>query len=381
MGLALRGRFVAILTMSAPTFFRWLLVVALWCGAAVRGAAAPEIGQGPTISQVTLGRRASGEELLPEALRHRVVLVVFWNRTSEACREVMPALEQAHRCLGPAGLLIVASHVGRGTLAEVRQAVAKLGVTFPVVDDSSVEGLDPPDPPFALLFDHVGGCIARGSPADVAAPMTAALREAPPVVLAGRRLAALGSLERMLRDEAHFGTALRKAVELAKSADEATAAEAAYVVEQLTAESERLLARAASVKPDDPASAAALVQRVMNAYRGTDVAREATNLLREWRQERPFIEGLQAADLAAQLEALRTQALVQAGGFKVAPTGQFQPPPRVASLATAAKVSPHAKAQLGRVAAMIRRLAPGSRYAERAEEISLELGLDLPPAP
>lgn len=369
------------MTKSALTETTLFLVAAVTL-AGVTASAEPPPPAELTIGGLTLGKPATGELLAPDSLRHRVVLLVLWNRSGEASREALMLLEQTHRGHAPAGLLVVASHVGRGTLAEVRQTVDKLGISFPVVDDSSIAGLEPSDPPLALVFDHRGGCIARGGPRDMAGRAVAALREAPPYVLAGRHLVKLATLERLLRDESHFGAALRRAGELTGDSDAATADEAAFVVERLTAAAADMLARADAMRAADAATAAALAQRVASAFRGTDIGLGAAGRLREWRRDPAFAGGLQAASLVAQLEAMRTQALAEAAAGRSG-TGLRPPPavPRTASLATAARIPAHVRSRMSQVAAMVRRLGPGSRYADRAEEIAVELGLELPAEP
>lgn len=352
---------------------------------AAAAALAEPLNTDVTLADVTLGKHVLGEQLSPGSLEHRVVLFVFWKRSCKVCREAMQVLDRFQQEHAPAGLLVVASHTERGTLAEVRQTAEKLGLALPVVDDSTVAGLARPDPPHALLFDHTGRCIARGTPQEMAARAVRALEDAPPLVLAGRHLESLAGLERMLRDECNYGAVLRKAAEMAAAQDEATAAEAAYVIERLEAEAARLLARAAAVKETDAREAAGILQRVVNAFRGSEFAKAAAETLRAWRQEKPFLDGLQAAALATQLEAMRTQALAQlhdAGKGSEAGRAANQPASglRVASMAEAARVSPQVKGAMAKVAGMVRQLSPASRYAGRAEEIILELGLDLPAA-
>lgn len=362
-------------------------VIAICLLAAARGAhtraAAPPADL--TVAAITLGQRAGGPTLSAESLAHRVVLLVFWRRGCEECLAAMPMLEQAHGALGPAGLLVLASHVERGTLSEVRQTADKLGLTFSVVDDSKVAGYDVPAPPHALLFDHTGRCIAQGSPREMATAAAAALRDAPPVVLQGRHLEKLASLERLLREEVKFGAALQKAEELSSADDAATAAEATFVVERLRAHAASMLTEAATARATDAHEAAGILQRVMTAYRGDAVAEQAGELLREWRRDRLFTDGLKAASLAGQLEALRRQALAAAAPPPASRSGtstqSAASPPRTASIATVGRVPPLLRQQMTQVAGLVRRLSPDSRYALRAEAIAVEFGLDLPVAP
>jgi len=58
-----------------------------------------------------------------------------------------------------------------------------------------------------------------------------------------------------------------------------------------------------------------------------------------------------------------------------------QPGPKVASMDAARKIPPPVKNQLAQMVGMVRQLGPGTKYAARAEEIALELGLEIPAAP
>ena len=342
----------------------------------------PPIAKGPaqlnmafTTANITLGDAISGGEVAAESLEHRVVLLDFWGIACPACIATMPLVEQLHQSLGPAGLIVIGAHTQGEPEADLKKAVAKLGITFPIVSHAVVEGgMDFEGIPHAMLFDHTGRCIARGSPRELADKAARAVQAAPPVVLAGRKLEKLIGVEKMLRDETRFVAVLRKAGSLVDSADAETAAEAAFVIERLTAHAEALLAEAEEYKASDAYRAAGLLNRVVVAYRGHDASKRAADLQREWKKDKQFTDGLRAADMAGQLEALRGQALAQASGGK----NQGQD---VASMAVANKIAPVVKSHLAQLAGMVRQLSPGSKYAARAEDIALKLGLTLPPLP
>jgi hypothetical protein len=371
---------------AAAILLGLLLIAAGWATAA-EPAAGEAAGAGLpttfTVADIALGDHASGEELTAESLQHRVVLLLFWNRDEDKSVAVLPILEQMHRGLAPGGLLAVAAHLGRGSSVELNGDAEKQGATYAFVTEANVKGMEFPPLPHALLFDHTGQCVARGSLGELAGKAQAAVRAAPPLVLAGRHLETLAPLEKMLRDEAKFGAVLRKA-EAARE-DEATSEEATFVIERLTAHAEQLLSKAETAKPTDAIAAAGLLQRVANAYRGQEVGKKAVELQREWKRDKQFTDGLQAASVAAQLEALRSQAIAQASGpsrsrYPGRP-GQQPAAPKSVTMAVAGRIPPQVKAQMAQLAGMVRQLHPGSKYADRAEAIAVELGLTLPAAP
>jgi thiol-disulfide isomerase/thioredoxin len=334
-----------------------------------------------TVADITLGETVAGESLTPESLAHRVVLVEFWEHTCKNCLASMPLMEQVYRTHGSAGLLVIAAHRGKGSSVEVRETAEKVGISFPVVIDSSIKGLSATGYPHVVLFDHTGACIARGSPRDVMGKLNQAVSEAPPLVLAGRHLEKLAPLERMLRDESKYGVVLRKADGMVESDDETTAEEAKFVIERLNGHAEAQLAKAEELKTTDAYEAASLLQRVATAYRGNDSGKRAMEMQREWKRDKPFNDALQAAQLTSQLEALRQQAVAQASMPRGGGYGRQQGGQNVASMSAAAKIPPAVKGQLAQMAGMVLQLSPGSKYASRAEAIALELGLTLPASP
>jgi hypothetical protein len=375
----------------ATTGKRWLALLATVAWAVAAVAADPPADNAAalpttfTVADITLGDYAAGEELTADSLKHRVVLLTFWNRDEDKSVAVLPILEQIHRSLAPGGLLVVAAHSGRGSSVELGHDAEKQGATYAFVTEATVKGIALPPLPHALLFDHTGQCIGRGSLGELAGKTQAAVRESPPLVLAGRHLEKLGPLEKMLRDESKFGAVLRKAQGMTESEDEATAEEAGYVIEQLKAHADALLAKAAAAKPIDAVAAATLLQRAATTYRGNDAGKQAIELQREWKRDKAFTDGLQAASIAAQLEGLRAQAIAQvtapARGRYPSRPGQPQAAPKSVKMEVANKIPPQVKAQLAQLAGMVRQLHPGSKYAERAEAIAVELGLSLPAAP
>lgn len=355
-------------------------------GTAWLPAAEPEAAGPPAlplnfkVADVALGDRASGDPVTAESLNHRVVVLAFWNNGCKECMASLPLFEQLYRSQAPAGLLVVGLHMKGGVPVEVRLAAEKVGATFPMVLNASVKGLDPPALPHAAVFDHTGTCIARGTVQEVADEVLAAVRAAPPLVLAGRHLEKLPALEKMLHDESKFAAVLRKASESTESPDAATADEAKFVLECLQKHADAMIAKAEELKPVDASGAWALLQRLANSFRGNETGLRALELQREWKRDKQFTAGLQAAQIAGQLEALRAQALAQASAPRGGGYGR-QPGPRVAGMDAAQKIPPQVKQQLAQMVGMVRQLGPGSKYANRAEEIALELSLEIPVAP
>ncbi|MFM7107832.1 MAG: TlpA disulfide reductase family protein [Planctomycetaceae bacterium] len=311
---------------------------------------------------IHLGGPVCGPDIDAKALEGRVVLLELWGMQCEPCATTMPRLEALHRRLGPQGLVVVGAHLSEGSADDVRRAAGALGVTFSIVGQSGIEGLDRvPQMPYTLLFDHTGKCVFAGSALEVdGAAAAAAVNASPPRVLNGRPLEKLASLQPLLRNEATYGTALKKARSMASSKDAETAEEAAFVVEKLEAWGRDVIEKAPELRAADPARAFAALQQCAATFKGDDIGGNATRLAVEWKKDPAFQAALKCGQQLAQLEGLRGTAT---GGAKVVTPD------------LAAAVPQAVRKQMKDLADKVQKAAPGTKLAERAAEIATEFGL------
>jgi thiol-disulfide isomerase/thioredoxin len=341
-----------------------------WATAAVLGtllvgclAAAGEFNMDVTAAGIRPGAHVSGPALGPESLAHRVVLLEFWGVNCPPCIRSMPLLEELHQSLGPQGLVVIGAHAQGGTAEDLKPQVAKLGVSFTILDQASVEGgMDFQGIPHCMLFDHNGVCVYRGSPFDAQPAVLAAVKAAPGAILEGRTLVKLPDLNLLLRDEGQFATALKRAKGLVGNKDRETAEEAAFVVEKLEARGRAMLDDAVSLKDTDPARAADLVQRCTVVFKGGEIGTEAAKLGGQWRKDKPFQAAVQAGRQLVKLERMRAYVIDQLGGQS---DGTVTPE-------MAAAVPPAFTRQIVSLARGIERSAPGSTVAEKAAAIAAE---------
>lgn len=340
---------------------RWAACCAVAFATLVRAASAadePKVSRGG----IHLGGPIFGPDVTAQSMEGRVVLLELWGMQCEPCATTMPALERLHRTLGPQGLLVIGAHVQEGAADDVARAAASLGVTFPIVGNSGIEGLEQiSQMPYTLLFDHTGKCVFHGSALDVGPAATAAVNASPPLVLNGRGLEKLVQLYPLLRSEATFGTALKKARTMTSSKDAAAADEATFVVEKLEAWGRDVLAKAPEARDADPARAFDTLQRCATAFRGDTIGTDAAKLVVEWKKDPAFQGALKCGQQLARLESLRTAVL----GVS-----------RVVTPDLAAAVPPDVKKQMKAIADGVQKFAPGSKMAERAAEIAAEFGLN-----
>lgn len=97
----------------------------------------PDEGAAPELSGATAW--LNGPPLSREALRDKVVLVEFWTYSCINCLRTLPYTKAWAARYGPSGLVIVGVHTPEFAfekeIANVRQATAQLGVTYPVAID------------------------------------------------------------------------------------------------------------------------------------------------------------------------------------------------------------------------------------------------------
>jgi thiol-disulfide isomerase/thioredoxin len=279
------------------------LAVVATAAAAGRASAAEGPNLTFTIAGLRLGQQVSGLPCPPESLAHRPVLLEFWGIHCPPCLKSMPKLEELHRGLGPQGLVIIGAHAQEGSAAEIRAAVTQLGVTFPIVDQATVEGgMDFDGIPHCMLFDHTGRCVYRGSPFEVHDAAVAVVKAAPGAVLQGRTLEKLTAFNELVRNERQFGVALKKAKGLTASKNADMAAEAEFVVERLEMRGKELLDEADARKADDPLAAVETLQRCAAAFKGSEIGIDADKRLKAWKKEADF----RAAVTAAAMERGRS---------------------------------------------------------------------------
>lgn len=341
-----------------------LCFVPLVAGLLASPLPAAEFNMNVTAAGIQPGDHVAGPMLTPDAIANRVVLLEFWGLNCPPCIRSMPLLEELHQTLGPHGLVVIGAHAQGGSAAELRPQVAKLGVSFTILDTASVEGgSDFQGIPHCMLFDHTGTCIYRGSPFNAQEAVVAAVKAAPGSILEGRTLTTLPELNTLLRDERQFATVLKKARSLASSGDAETADEATFVVEKIEAYGRRLLDEARADKKTNPARAAESVQRCSVLFKGSEIGTDAAKLNGEWKKDRQFQATVKAGQQLAKLEQMRDFVRGELGVDADA----------MVSVEQAATIPPALKTQIRSLAQGIGKSCPGSSLADKAAAIAAEL--------
>lgn len=127
------------MTLLLPRFRRLRLGVAAWLvamgiAAAATPTTAPEV--------VGISHWINTPPLTMQGLRGKVVLIDFWAYSCINCLRAIPNVEQWYRKYHKAGLVVVGVHSPEFDFehdaANVRAAVTRLGITYPVAQDDQM---------------------------------------------------------------------------------------------------------------------------------------------------------------------------------------------------------------------------------------------------
>jgi hypothetical protein len=189
------------------------------------------------------------------------------------------------------GLTIVAPAGGDDNAVKAKSQ--SLGINFAVLD--SVSGAPSGGGiPHALLFDHTGKCIFRGSPFEMEGKLRMAV---------GTALADLGEpsksktlapiLDALKKGQAPLSV-IPRVVPMARSFDKTTAGEAQKLLDRLTAAGQKRLEQAEQMKESDPIEAYYTVEDVPTDFKGTPVGTKAQTLVTALRKDKAVAQELKA---------------------------------------------------------------------------------------
>lgn len=128
----IEGVLIAIVTILGAPEVGWTeladLLGKLSLSAYSRGTKPPEFN----------GRTTDSRTVSLTSLQGKVVLLNFWATWCLECRPEMPLFERLHRDFAAQGLSVIGINAREGTAA-IRQYSKELGLTFPLLLDSSGE--------------------------------------------------------------------------------------------------------------------------------------------------------------------------------------------------------------------------------------------------
>lgn len=145
------------------------LVLALGCSSAppgVAAATAPDANTAARPPDFELPRLDGGTERLSDHFDKHVVLIDFWATFCKPCLRAMPELDALYRARRERGFVVLGVSIdGPGSTADVQAAVARLGVSFPILLDQESRAIALYNPrgsaPFSVLIGKDGRVLAQ----------------------------------------------------------------------------------------------------------------------------------------------------------------------------------------------------------------------------
>jgi thiol-disulfide isomerase/thioredoxin len=116
-----------------------MLAMLLACGAST-SAGGPAATVAPELPRLGREYWINSPPLTLAGLRGRPALIEFWTFACHNCRNTLPWVERMHARYGPRGLAVIAVHTPEfyheRNADAVAQAVARLGIRYPVLIDN-----------------------------------------------------------------------------------------------------------------------------------------------------------------------------------------------------------------------------------------------------
>lgn len=324
-----------------------------------KGEPEPKFNMKVKTADIQLGRQLTGAKLSAADLAGKVVVVDFWGVNCAPCLAAMPGTAALNAELADFGLVVIGSHVQPGTPEQIKSVAASRGANFPITEQTRVTGgNDFQGIPHLMVFDHTGACVFRGDPKG--AEHAARLAVGEMLVTGADRTKfgpAVGAVAADLKKGRPPAGVLPRVVALANAGGEPTAGDAKALLGALTAGGQKRLDRAKEVFDADPVGAFVLLEKVPAAYKGTPVAKGATELLTKLKRDKAV-----AAELAARpaLEQVKqaAAALGARPGADKAGGAEFQ------------KAHAAALAQLRSKVAAMKKSWPDARATAEAAELA-----------
>ena len=365
----------ADLAKHDPASFK--LMESIWSGAAKKNATAKKTaadGSDVFDLKITLredikfGQVAAGPAPTADSLAGKVVVIGYWGGSSA---NVLNKLDRIHQELAPYGLIAIAPCATGKTIEEIREEAAKRCEGIAVLDrvfvtDRSTPGQMRTQPGgHALVFDHAGKCIYRGSAYDAEKWARAAIGKK---LLAeamndGEASPAFKAVVEAFTAGSDPVAVLPKLNPLVNSQDEQTKVAAKKLAEAILAPGQKALEDARANAKDDPVGAFIAAEAIVSRYKNTSLAAKGQNIVSKLRSDRSVATELKARTILAQVQKAETYLRGQPGSFD--PTDStFQSRNRAVL------------SQIHTSLAQLRKQYPNARATAEAGKIAREFGVE-----
>jgi hypothetical protein len=315
---------------------------------------------------IKFGKAVVGAVPTTEDMKGHVVVIGYWGGEFAT---VLNRLNKMNEDLAPYGLLAIASSPAAKEGEDLAVTAAARGHGFPILDLVYVKEND--DGKYqtqkrghALVFDHTGKCIFRGSAYDADKPVRVAI---------GRKLideacgAAPPADLKAVVEAFAAGTdpvaVYSKVTPLTKSSDETTKTAAKKLAEAILAPGSKTLADAQANTKTDPVTAFLAAEGVAARYKNTPLAEKAQTLTTSLRPDKAVANELKARTALAQLQKIE--------GFLRGQNGSFNP---LDSKFQA--MHQQSLAQMREILGQLKKQHPNAHATAEAQKIAREFGVE-----
>ncbi len=266
---------------------------------------------------IRLGKHLSGTKLTPADLKGKVVMLDFWGVNCAPCLAAMPGVASMNAELADFGLVVIGSHVQAATADQITATAASRGANFPITEQTRVDGgNDFQGIPHVIVFDHTGACIFRGLPREAEHKARVAVGEML-VANAGREkfAAPLNPAIAELKKGQSPALVLPRIVSQLNGTKD-VAADAKALLDSITAAGQKKYDQAVEKAESAPVEAFLLVEKVPAAYKGTQLAKDATALVTKLKKDKGVTAELAARPALAMVQQFATALSSQPGADK-----------------------------------------------------------------
>jgi hypothetical protein len=319
-------------------------------------------------ADVKFGASVLGPEPTAESVAGKVVVVAYWSGNSA---NLLNRLDRLHEELSAYGLVAIAPNATVKTPEEIKADAEKRCDGVSVLDKMFVKDrqaspvvLKTQPAGHALVFDHTGKCVYRGSGYDADRWARVAVGRKLLAHAAGAEPpTAFKSVAEAVENGTDPVALLPKVRPLTNSQDEAVKLAANKLSEAILAPGQKALDDAKAAAKTDPVAAFVGVEYVLARFKNTPLATKAQPLAVNLRQDRAVASELKARAVLSQVQKAETYLRGQPGSFDPTST-QFQNKHR------------QPIAQMQAAVEQLRKQYPNARATAEAVKIAREFGID-----
>ncbi|HJZ91195.1 MAG TPA: hypothetical protein VKE40_10000, partial [Gemmataceae bacterium] len=261
---------------------------------------------GTTTERLRLGPEHVGRVPARTEWKRRPVLVFLFPAGSGRAVAQLPKLNALHEEFQDFGLIAVGAETDGAPKAATEKLVRQRALSFPIVDDAEIGIARSFSLPHALLFDHTGRCVFRGSLLDAEPYVRIAVGKA---VLARVGKESFGKAAQPVVELLEKGSPMLHVFAKLGEQSRATGKDAADELKELQAAltdgGKKALDAAVERAKDDPVGAFFDTERLPVAYRGTPLEKPAFDFVNKLKgnlkvgaelRARPSLEAIKKID-------------------------------------------------------------------------------------